>query len=325
MTLTTIQKRIYRQCGLADSPATTDATRVLDFINKWYRTVLSQPGMDQLRDTTLSLTTVSGQAQYGLPQALSAVRDIFDLTNQRRIYKKTLDWLRRADPGLTATSATTDYWIPLNGWGAVQRPMVQTGTVLFVKSSSASDTQTAHVETTRLGGIRGGDSSALVNGVTGNFFGVLADHIEVTKFYLTTVAIGTVSLYDAASGGNLLAQITPGRTSSRYFMIQFYPTVSAALTLSLDCRRSMEDLTLPTEEPLLPEDYHQILVDGPLSEELRQRDSDQAKDYKASAMTLISDLRHSLYGNEDEIAVQRGPRRSAERMSRLGGYYPGGS
>lgn len=322
MNLTTIQKRIYRQCGLADTPATADITRVLDLINKWYRRTLSKPGMDQLRDTTLSLTTVAGQAQYGLPQALSRIRDIFDVTNQRRIYGKTLDWLRQVDPGLTATSATVDYWIPLRGWGAVAQPLATTGKPLYVVSDNAGDVQTAHVETVRLGGIRAGDTSVTVTGVTRAQLGSKTDHIEVTKFWLTSAAVGTVSLYDASSSGNLLAQITPGRTNARYFMIQFYPTVSAALSLSIDCQRSMEDLTLPNEEPLLPEDDHWILVDGPLSDELRQRDSAQADDYRKNAMTLISDLQHRLYGNPDEIAVQVGPRRSAERTSRLGGYFP---
>lgn len=323
MNLTTIQKRIYRQCGLADVPATADITRVLDLINKWYRRTLSKPGMDRLRDTTLSLTTVASQAQYGLPPAISRIHDpIFDVTNQRCIYEKSLDWLRRVDPGLTATSATVDYWIPLRGWGAVAQPLAATGKPLYVVSDSASDGAgtTAHVETVRLGGIRAGDTSVAMNGVTRAQFGTKSDHIEVAKFWLTAAAVGTVSLYDASSSGNIIAQITPGRTNARYFMIQLYPTVSAALSLSIDCQRTIEDLTLPNEEPLLHEDYQWILVDGPLSDELRQRDSAQADDYRKNAMTLISDLQHNLY--PQEIAVQRGPQGSPERMSRLGGWFP---
>lgn len=323
MNLTTIQKRIYRRCGLSDTPATADVTRILDFINEWYRETLSAPGLDSLRETTLTLTTVAGQAQYGLPQAISRVHDpIFDVTNQRCIYEKSLEWLRMVDPGLTATSATVDYWIPFKGWGATAQQLATTGKPLYVVSDSASDGAgtTAHVETVRLGGIRAGDTSVAMNGVTRAQLGSKSDHIEVTKFWLTVAAVGTVSLYDASSSGNLIAQITPGRTNARYFMLQFYPTVSAALSLSIDCQRTIEDLTLPFEEPLLHEDYHWLLVYGPLSEEMEKRDSDQAEKYEKRARKLISDLRHNLY--PQEIAVQRGPEGQPERVSRLGGWFP---
>lgn len=323
MNLTTIQKRIYRRCGLADTPATADITRILDFINEWYRETLSAPGMDRLRDTTLSLTTVASQAQYGLPQAISRIHDpIFDVTNQRCIYEKSLAWLRMVDPGLTATSATVDYWIPLRGWGATAQTIAASGKPLYVVSDSASDGvgTTAHVETVRLGGIRAGDTSVAMNGVTRAQLGAKGDHIEVTKFWLTAAAVGTVSLYDASSSGNIIAQITPGRTNARYFMIQLYPTVSAALSLSIDCQRTIEDLTLPNEEPLMHEDYQWLLVYGALSEEMEKRDSTQATKYEKRARKLQSDLRHNLY--PQEIAVQRGPMGSPEAVSRLGGWFP---
>src|SRR6185436_13031745 len=293
MNLLTIQKRIYRRCGLSDTPATADVTRILDFINEWYREVLAMPGIDQCRDTTLSLTTVASQSQYGIPQAISRVRGIFDTTNQRQIRETSLDWLRQADPGLRATSSTLDYWIPLNGWGAVAQPLTPTGVPLYVVSDSASDGAgvTAYVETTRLGGVRAGATSKAMNGLTRAQFGTKSDHIEVAKFYLSAAATGLVSLYDAASGGNLLAQITPGRTNARYFMLQLWPTISAAVTLSIDCQRAIEDLANPTEEPLLHEDYHWLLVYGPLSDELAKRDSSQASSYASRANRILSAMR----------------------------------
>src|SRR5206468_1068534 len=144
------------------------------------------------------------------------------------------------------------------------------------------------------------------------------DHIEVVKFYLDAVGAGTISLYDAAAAGNLLSSITPGRTSARYYMLQLYPTPSAAVTLSVDCQRAIQDLVNPTEEPLLHEDFQMALVHGAAYDEWRTRSDDRAKIERAEMEEVLSDLRQYVLTNPDEIAVQRGPRGSESNPSRLG-------
>lgn len=329
MNLLAIQKRVYRRVKLADSPPTEDVTRILDFINLWHREILAMPGMERFRDTVLTFATVANQKQYGLPQAISRIRSIFDLTNQRRIQPRSVDWLRNVDPGLTATASFTEFWIPLNGLSAVQMLPSTAGTGLWVASSGIGDTtQKVYVETTRVGGYRGGlavGAGTALNGLTRVQVGTATDHLEIVKFYSDTVPAGYIQLFDAATLGNTLSNISPGRTQARYFMIQLYPTPGAAVTLSVDCQRALEDLTLPTEEPLLHEDFHQVLVHAAAYEEWLNRGDVRAKDEYARLMKVISDMRQYVDTNPDEIAVQRGPRGSAERVSRLGGYFPSGT
>lgn len=329
MNFLAISQAVYRRVKLPDIPVAADVTRIQQFINQRYRRLLAKPGMERFRDTTLTFASVANQKKYGLPQALSRVRDIYDLTNQRRVYPQSMDWLRNTDPGLTATSTTTSqYWIPLNGWGAELMEMTSTGTGLWVVSDNALDVQKAYVETTRLGGVRAGTAvtaGTTVNGLTRVAIGTKTDHIEVVKFYLNTVAVGTVSLYDAATNGNLIASITPGRTQARYFMLQLYPTPGSAITYSVDGQRSLEDLVNDTEEPLFPEDYHDYLVHIACADEWINRNDDRAGGEMAQAKEILSDLRHNVLTTPDELTVQRGRRGGGERMSRLGSNFPAGT
>lgn len=329
MNLSQLSTAVYRRVKLADSPSQADVTRIQQYLNLWYREILASPGMERLRDTTLTFPTVATQKKYGLPQALVKIRDLYDLTNQRRILPRTMDWLRNVDPGLTAVSSFTENWIPLNGWGAEAVELTSTGVGLWVVSDSASDTtQKAFVETTRLNGVRGGiavSAGSTVNGTTRVAVGSVTDHIEIVKFYLDSACVGAVSLFDAASNGNLLSSITPGQTNARYYMIQLYPTPSAVITVSVDCQRSIQDLTKATEEPLLPEDFHHVLVHFACYEEWINRDDSRAKDEYGRGLKVLGDLKKALLTSPDEIFVQRGPRGTPERVSRLGGYFPAGT
>lgn len=296
--------------------------------------------MDQLRDTTVTFATVASQKKYGLPQALVKIRDIYDVTNQRRVLPKTLDYVRNVDPGLTAISSFVENWIPLNGWGAELAELAATGVGLWVASSSASDTtQKAYLETTRLGGISGGTAvsgGTALNGTTRVQVGALTDHVEIVKFYVDTVGLGAISVFDAASNGNLLSTIQIGRTSARFYMIQLYPTPGAAVTLSVDCQRAIQDLVQATEEPLLPEDFHEALVHLATHEEWVNRDDSRAGapdprnanrgtgEY-GRGMQIVSELRHYVLTSPDDIPVQRGPRGQSQRVSRLGGNFPAGT
>ncbi len=331
MTFAQISQAVYRRVKLADTPSPVDITRIQQFINLWYRELLALPGMDRLRDTTLTFASVIGQKKYGLPQALTRVRDIYDLTNQRRVMPKTMDWLRNVDPGLSAVSATAENWIPLNGWGAQVQELTSTGMPLYVRSSLGADvTQKVFIETMQGAGQNWARGLAVaagttLNGTTATQVGTLSTHVELIKVYLDTVATGFVSVADSAAMTNSISVISPGRTSARYFMIQLYPTPSAVVSYSVDCQRAIEDLTLPTEEPLLPEDFHHCLVHFGCYEEWMNRGDDRYDDEYKRGMKIVADMRHALLTNPDEIAVQRGPRGNPERISRLGGWFPAGT
>jgi hypothetical protein len=326
VTFLDIQQAVFRRAKLQDVPSIVDQTRIRQFINQRYRQVLTKPGLDQLRDTTLSFQTVPGQMKYGLPQALASVRDVYDLTNQRRILPRSVDWLRNTDPGLTAISSFCEHWIPIHGWGAELQELTKGGVPLFVASDSAADTtQHAFVETARVGGVRSMTAVAggtLLAGTTRVPIGTLADHVKIVKFYLDTVPAGNVSLYDAATGGNLLSTITMGRMNARYYMLQLYPTPGASVTITVDGQRMIQDLVNPTEEPLIPEDFQMLLVHGAMYDEWRNRDDSRANDELAEFQVILADMRHKIMNTPDLIWVQRGDRGTSERISRLGGYFP---
>lgn len=329
MNLLALQQAVYRRVKLPDAPSAADVTRITEFLNQRHRTILGMPGMDQFRDgPVLTFATVANQAKYGLPQALSRIRDLYDLTNQRRITRQSLDWLRQTDPGLSAVSSFSEYWVPLPGWGATKVELTATGVPLYVVSDNAGDVQKAYVETTRLGGVIAGTAvsgGTTVTGLTRAQIGTLSDHIGVTKFYLSAVAVGTVSIYDAAAAGTLLASITPGRTTSRYYMIQLYPTASAAVTISIDAQLKIQDLVTATEEPLLHEDFHMALVHGAACDEWTLRSDDRWKSEQKAMNDLLSDLTQYVQTSPDDIAVQRGPRGTPYNTSRLGSYFPSGT
>lgn len=327
MTFLEIQQKVFRRAKLQDVPSTVDQVRIRDFINQRYRQLLTKPGMDQLRDTTFTFQTVPGQQKYGMPQSLSGIRDLYDLTNQRRVLPRTVDWLRNVDPGLTAISSFVENWIPIPGWGAELVELPRTGTPLYVVSDSAADTtQQVFVETMRAGGVRAGTAAAVaLTGTTPVQIGTFVDHVKVVKFYLDSAPAGNVSLQTLAVGGTLLSQITIGRTNARYYMLQMYPTPGASVTISVDGQRAIQDMVNPTEEPLIPEDFQMLLVHGAMYDEWRNRDDSRANDELAEWTVIVTDLRHKLMNTPDMIWVQRGPRGTAERVSRLGGYFPAGT
>lgn len=326
MTFLQIQQRVFRKCKLPDTPASADSTRIQGFINDWHRQILSMPGFDRFRQSpNFSFTTVNGQKFYGLPQALQRQQDIYDLTNQRRILPRSVDYIRNVDPGLTATSSFVEHWVPFPGWGAVVQQLTQTGVPLYIVSDNAADTMVSTVETVRLGGIGAGLTTATLTGTSRVQFGSKSDHVEVVKWYLASAATGTISLYDAAVSGNLLGQITPGRQSSRYFMIQLYPTPGAAVTLTVDGQRRVTDLVDPTDEPLFPEDFHHVLYHYALADEFENRNDDRSAKELGRAERILSDLTHFVQTSPDEIPLQRGPRGYPQRVSRLGGWFPSGT
>jgi hypothetical protein len=86
--------------------------------------------------------------------------------------------------------------------------------------------------------------------------------IDITKFYLSAAAVGTVTLHEDAEGGTTLATIRAGATNSRYRRIALVPTPSAAVTYTIDYERNIADLVNGTDEPVLPEKFHYLLGIG---------------------------------------------------------------
>lgn len=322
MTLSTILAELYRRHGYASSPASDVTTRLTAFINTVHRQLLTLPGLEFLRDDTITFASVASQARYGLPQSVAKIKAITDRTNDRRITLATLDQLRNADPGLDASGTSSSY-IPI-GWQAVSiQPSA--ATELFADSTAAGDTNTAYVEGIRTGGYFKA-LSVTMTGTTGvTFSASFTDFIEITKFYLSAAAVGEVRLQTTASGagGEQLAVIPIGQTYARYYGIQLYPNPSSAITYYVDYQRHIEDMSNANDEPLLPEDFHDLLVLGAERLEWRKLDDARAEIATEEYNTRVRQLKFWVHSSLDYLPVAGKP--ALSRTSRLGSEYPAGS
>jgi hypothetical protein len=234
---------------------------------------------------------------------------------------RSLSWLRQQDPGLVASGNPTIY-VPI-GWMQVQtQPSAQTG--LWLVSSAAGDTtQDVYTETFRTGGYLNKTTTRLTGTtrVAIGGIGAFADHVEIDKFYLSAVCAGTISLYDAITGGNELARIGIGQTSAHYYGIQLWPTPGGVITYYVDYTRQIVDMVNDTDEPLLPLDFHDLIVDGTKVKEYEKSDDTRLSVAKASFENRIGDLRYRLLNPPDYRPVRGGDRVG---YSNLGGWYPSG-
>jgi hypothetical protein len=192
VTLTQILAELYRRTGEKSSPHADIVTRFTSHVNVTHRQLLRKPGLAKLRDDTITFPSVAGRAVYALPPSIAKIQHIQDRANNRPIGEKSLGWLRSTDPGLTSAGGPSDVYIP-RGYQPVAVQPTEACT-LYVISNSASDTGTAYLEGFRSGGYPF-RASVTMTGTTGVTFG-LSDIIEVTKFYLSTAAVGAVRLVD---------------------------------------------------------------------------------------------------------------------------------
>jgi hypothetical protein len=316
MTFSEILTDIYSRTNKPSSPEAETIARIKRFVNQRHRTLLSTPGIDQFRDSTSSFASVAGTARVALPQALTRINRIFETTNDRRLMEKDLDWLRTVDP--QQTSGTPIAYVPLGYQYVAAQP--SDASQIWVKSSSASDVGTAYIQGIRTGGILG-SSSVTMTGTTAVQIGSFSDWIEITKFYVSSAAVGSITLHEDSGVGTELAQITIGRTRPYYFVILLWPTPSAVTTYYFDFTREILDLVNDTDEPYLPTDYHDLLSIGGRMDEYEKMDDSRHATAKADYKTKYDSLQFFIHGRGSERLI---PRSLSGRVgiSDLGGWYP---
>lgn len=320
MTLTNILADLYRRLGYASSPASEVSARLTAFVNQIHREIVSRPGLEKLLrgDAPITFASVNGQAIYALPQAVAGVAAITDRTTQIRLSLVTQDYIRDADPGLVLSGPPDCY-----AFTGIQAVSVQPSAAaeIFVKSTAAGDTtQTAYIEGIRTGGYFKALSVTL-NGTTAvSLSASFADFIEITKFYLSATAVGTVTLTQTSGVGTELARIAIGQTFARYQGIQLWPTPASAITYYVDYARTLPDMSNTTDEPLLPDDFHWLLVEGALVKEWTKKDDLQRRQAaQQDYMRGLRDLHYRVTCAPDYL-----PSRSGQPMerSRFGAQYP---
>jgi hypothetical protein len=267
---------------------------------------------------------VASRARYGLSN-VAQVLAATEPANDTKLELQSLSWYRTTDPDPASNEGDPECLIPL-GQVAVAQVPAATGTGLWVVSSSASDTvATVTIDAIRLGGYPHKPTAATLTGTTRVQIGGgsgLTDYIDVTQFQLSTVCVGDVSLYDAASSGNLLAVIPRGQTTSRYYGFLLYPTPSSAVDYTIDIEHDLQPLTADSDEPLLPPRFHRLLALG-----ARRREYEKTKDprYGVAAKEYeqgINQLVYAVTCPPGLVTIPGGGDRDGG--SNLGSMFPAG-
>lgn len=319
MNLAEIENIVYIRLGIGSAPDNETITLVRAFANETQREILQRKHFRIFRRRLLTCASTANSPFMALPQAAVRIFAMVDRTNDYYLEEKTMQWIRSMDPSLRAVAA--------NPWAYGIYDMASPVAIqpsdasqLFVKSTSALDTQTAYLESVRTGGYFNVDSKA-VNGVTAAGF-TSTDVVAVNKFYINKPAVGAIGLFEDSGAGTELARIPIGRTFARYSLVHLYPVPSAAATFYVDAEVHVEDMVNGYDEPLLPEEFHNIIGMGIRAKMYEKREkSIQAKDVKAEMREEIS----RLISWVDTRSGLQNPGSGNRRFSQLGPWFPSGT
>lgn len=317
----------YRRLRYPAAPPAATTTRLTSFANETHRDVLSMPGLTKLRDDVMPVTLAASNARQGLPPIINRIHAITDRTNNYKLEQVPLSELRLDDPSQAFTGGFALRYAIVGQQEVAIQPTTS-GSGLWVASSSTTDAGVINVEAARLGGFPFYDNSqttlvgttrVTVKSAPGAT-GVQTDYIQVDRFYLgTTAAAGYISLYDAAVAGNELARIPIGQLFSRYLTIELWPIPTATTTVYVDFSRGIPDLANSTDEPLLPTDFHDLIVLGIRVKEYEYLDDTRGIAARGEYQRRLNELLAYILDDPDRIASLRP---TAMKWSRLGGQFP---
>lgn len=316
MTRTELLAELARRLNKNTSLDTATQARLIGFLNETHRELLSMPGLQRLRDDTITFSSVANQARYALPW-VPKINRIFEATNDRVLEPMTLATYRDADADPENTTGTPSHWV----W-AGQSPVAKQpsdASSLYVKSTSGADTsQTAYLEGEVSGGYPRSASVTLTGGTAATLSSSITDWVRVTKFYLSAAGAGTITLHEDSGTGTELARLAIGQTSQRYVLLNLYPTPSEAITYSADVVLGVTDLAQNTDEPRLPLDFHDLLVAGAMVREYEKTEDNRLPVSMARYEDRKRDLLYWLHTTGSNDVRLPG-------KSRLGPWYPAGS
>jgi hypothetical protein len=287
--------------------------RLLDALNNRHREVLGMPGAEGLRRRPTTVTSVVNQARY----ALAGVEEVYairDTSNDRLLGVRAFPQYRRDNPDPTASTGTPEAYVVLGYQAVAHHP--SNASEVFLKSTSASDTQTAYVEGTITGGYPRAVSVTLTGTTAVSVSTAITTWERLDKVYLASAAAGVVTVHEDSGAGTELARIGIGQTSQRYYVIELDPTPSEALTYQVDASFAVTNLAQSTDEPWLPSDFHDLLIEGVLRDEWLHLSDERSSVAARRWQQRLADLKLRLARQ----AVGAMPGR---RTSRLGAWVSG--
>lgn len=322
MTFADILADLYEDTGYAAAPAAAVVARYKKYVNQTIREIVGKPGMSRLLDSDgpYTFASVASQARYVLPEAVSRIKTITERTNDQRLTLMTLDEYRALDPDATAQTGTPERYVPIGRTGVAVQPA--NASEIFIKSTAAGDTGTAYLEGIITGGYMRQLSVTMTGTTAVSFSAAVASFIELTDFYLSANAVGTVTLHEDSGAGTELARITIGQKRPRYYGIYLWPTPAAVVTYYVDYRRRTIELVNDTDEPPFDEDYHWVVSAGARKLIFHKKDDSRYDEAKADFDRGFKDLRNDVLWPADYDPGY--PGEVSDGGSNLGPHYPAG-
>ena len=296
--------------------ASTQA-RLVSYLNQRQRRLLSMPGLQRLRDATVTFTSAPNHADYGLPH-ISKITRVFEQTNERTLYEMSLQDYRLITP--VPIQGTPEAYIWRGRQVVAQQPSVPSA--LFVVSSHPEDTTVVVYVEGALAANRPRAITVTLKGIeVTNIATAVADWERIDKCYLSGPALGVVMLQDASA--RVLTTIAPGTLTTVYSAVTLHPTPSDTITYYVDVTRVVTDLTHDTDQAAIPEDFADVLVLGALADEYQHLSDPRW----GTVMTEYSQRENQLkyWLAETAIGQPYGLARRWSRPSQLGSWYPAGS
>lgn len=354
MNLAEIRAHTFARCGWdAQNPGQTVINRIDGFINETYRSIMAKKGLETLRRHVVNWSSNPNRSMTTMPTCVTRIYNLWDIEHGTVLRDLSVQDVRRADPK----------WGPFNQLGETGNPMgyavynlntaafvqpweiaPQTGLYMQCASSSALDTSSTLVN---VQGVNTAGhpvtASAALNGTTATIPFVSSwTWAIVTKFFLSSatdpqllvpVAQGEIALAGNYPGPGTpvtpqtyLSLIPAGRKAAHYSAINLYPTPSVAVALSADCDIVSEDLVVAGDQPILPFDFHPLLVIGAAIKEYARREkSQQLVLLQREYNDLLADL--MVYANRQVSELRQAPAGLGRGWGRsqLGSMYPAGS
>ncbi len=326
MRLVDIESTVYEQLNYATNPDPIVINRIRRAINETHRNILGMRGFDRLRRALLTANSIANVPYMSLPEAAVKIHSIADRTRKLLLREVSQQDIRYSDPGLSAVTAYP-YEYAIDNYAAPVSQDPPSASGVWVQSSSASDGSGtwAYVEgVTSNGAYRRG--KVALNGVTATQVDSgISTWIKITKFYLTAAPIGTVSLYGDSGGTIPLAIIAPQNLTARYTRVELHPVPTGVVTYHVDVELHVNDMSIASDEPLVPEDFHWLLESGALLREYQKRQQVALVQLEERRFVKgISDMRSFVRQTSGATANSRRPTRFTT-LQQTGVYYPPGS
>lgn len=317
MTLSSALGDLNRRLGYQSSPAADVTTRLTAFLNEAQQDVLGEIGGRRLVHGTIPFASVASQPEYGLPPSIARILSIRDTANNRRLQTVPESTYRTMLPNPAASNGTPYAYAPL-GRGPMVVALSAVNSI-WVISTSAGDVQTCYFELVDATG-RVITGSATVNGITNVQLGTSAIITEIRDVYLSTVAVGTVTIRSASGVGTVLSTINIGTTRTVYERIALITTPGGALTYTVDCEVDATDLVNATDEFPVPVRFARVVETRAMTYEyLKAGDQLRYTMVMGEYRRDLGKLNHYLTSGPDQMII---PGSGVQSPSVLPGNWP---